>query len=486
MSSVSSYEGSDKDSFFQRSFVEGSNPRHSYLRKTDLLDTLDTSRLRDTDTWSVAATIDDQESVISAHGGGPPSIISSSRMTIDRETDDDRSTLDGEASIRDHLHDIHLSERDLVEKTHLLRGGGMGNDEDDDKRSRSNAAEFGDDGARSATGDFENSVASDDEDRIVDDQIMAPPQPQPSFASVNKSYAELMEENEILQSQLRNAQLAQKHQEEMISNLRNLTGCDDELFGKALNLSQIKEPVNEKPKYFAGGGVAAAAAGSASNTGDGSPLMHPVQPIVNARTLTQKLARLAETLTRFVQSTVDEEYRLQLEQALFLQITQSYLNSLPFGTENQHLLNTAYSDQIRRFHSTLGAYFAKWYRRQTVQSLSLNPATKEYLADMRNGLTEEMMRLLSTMPKTSGRSLDHMHIWDDILEMCAALSLEIHGGDADVTAQFITVGSSYDDQIMALVGPNTTTQGKHVKMAISPLFVDEEQVVLLPARVTLE
>ncbi|KAF1807040.1 hypothetical protein FB192DRAFT_1295478 [Mucor lusitanicus] len=443
MSSVSSYEGSDKDSFFQRSFIEGSSARHSYLRKTDLLDTLDTSRLRDTDTWSVAATIDDQESVISAHGGGPPSIISSSRMTMDRETDDDRSTLDGEASIRDHLHDMHLSER-------------MGNDEDDDKRSRSNAAEFGDDGARSATGDFENSVASDGEDeRIVDDQIMAPPQPQPSFASVNKSYAELMEENEILQSQLRNAQLAQKHQEEMISNLRNLTGCDDELFGKALNLSQIKEP-----------------AASA--------------PIVNARTLTQKLARLAETLTRFVQSTVDEEYRLQLEQALFLQITQSYLNSLPFGTENQHLLNTAYSDQIRRFHSTLGAYFAKWYRRQTVQSLSLNPATKEYLADMRNGLTEEMLRLLSTMPKTSGRSLDHMHIWDDILEMCAALSLEIHGGDADVTAQSIAVGSSYDDQVMALVGPNTTTQGKHVKMVISPLFVDEEQVVLLPARVTLE
>ncbi|KAI8641548.1 hypothetical protein BD408DRAFT_207181 [Parasitella parasitica] len=470
MSSVSSYEGSDKDSFFQRSFIEGPSARHSYLRKTDLLDTLDTSRLRDTDTWSVAATIDDQESVISALGGGPPSVISSSRMTMDRETDDDRSTLDGEASIRDHLHDIRLSERDLVEKTHLLQG----NEEDDDKRSRSNAAEFGDDGARSARGDFENSVASDDEDRIVDDQIMAPPQPQPSFATVNKSYAELMEENEILQSQLRNAQLAQKHQEEMISNLRNLTGCDDELFGKAMNLSQIKDPANQKskkdPNYFAAA----------------SPLSNPVQPIVNARTLTQKLAKLAETLTRFVQSTVDEEYRLQLEQALFLQIIQSYLNSLPFGTENQRLLNTAYSDQIRRFHSTLGAYFAKWYRRQTVQSLSLNPATKEYLADMRNGLTEEMSRLLSTMSKASGRSLDHMHIWEDILEMSAALSLEIHGGDADVTIQSIAVGCSYDERVMALVGPNTTTEGKHVKMVISPLFVDEEQVILLPARVTLD
>jgi hypothetical protein len=70
--------------------------------------------------------------------------------------------------------------------------------------------------------------------------------------------------------------------------------------------------------------------------------------------------------------------------------------------------------------------------------------------------------------------------------MCAALSLEIHGGDADVTAQSISVGCSYDDQVMALVGPNTTTEGKQVKMVISPLFVDEEQVVLLPARVTLE
>lgn len=468
MSSVSSYEGSDKDSFFQRSFVDGH--RHSYLRKTDLLDTLDaTSRLRDTDTWSVAATIDDQESVISAHGG-PPSIISSSRMTMDRETDDDHSTLDGETSIRDHLHDIHLHDnssrletlRDYDSNSHLLRGGGVDEDQDD-KRSRSNAAEFGDDGARSATADFDHSsVASDD--NVVDDQISAPPQPQPSFASVTKSYAQLLEENEILQSQLRNSQLTQKHQADMINNLRNLTGCDDELYGKALDLSGTEKDKKDKKD-------------------EGDIFDTHVQPIVNSRTLTHKLARLAETLTRFVHAAVQEEWRLTLEQSLFLHITTFYLNSLPFGTENQHLLNTAYSDQIRRFHSTLGTNFAKWYRRQTVQSLSLNPATKEYLQDMRNNLTDEMFKLLNTMTRTNG---EFMPIWDDILDLCAALSLEIHGGDADVTAQPIAVGSKFDQDIMALVGDMSTDSNKLVKMVISPLFVDEEEVVLLPARVVLE
>lgn len=486
MSSVSSYEGSDKDSFFQRSFVDGQ--RHSYLRKTDLLDTLDaTSRLRDTDTWSVAATIDDQESVISTHGG-PPSIISSSRMTMDRETDDDHSTLDGEASIRDHLHDIHLHDnntsrletlRDYEPNSHLLRGGSMDEDQDD-KRSRSNAAEFGDDGARSATADFDHSSVTSD-DNVVDDQISAPPQPQPSFASVTKSYAQLLEENEVLQSQLRNSQLAQKHQADMISNLRSLTGCDDELYDKALDLSHTSADTKEINSK----GNNNEKDNNKKEEEDGvfDSESTQVPPIVNSRTLTQKLARLAETLTRFVHTAVEEEWRLALEQSLFLHITRFYLNSLPFGTENQHLLNTAYSDQIRRFHSTLGTNFAKWYRRQTVQSLSLNPATKEYLEDMRANLTDEMMRLLNTMTRTEQ---DYMHIWNDILDLCAALSLEIHGGDADVTAQPIAVGSKFDQEIMAVVGETSGHKDKLVKMVISPLFVDEEEIVLLPARVVLE
>ncbi|RCH96673.1 hypothetical protein CU097_001377, partial [Rhizopus azygosporus] len=324
MSSVSSFEGSDKDSFFQRSFQDSpALARHSYLRKTDLLDTLDSGRARDTDAWSVAATIDDQESVISTHA------TSVSRLTHDRETDDDNNTID---DIRDQLQDIRLREvqnlRDLVGHPPPL--------DDEDKQSRSNAAEFGD--ARSSV-TFEHSVtgSSDDEPThdVVNDQISAPPQPQPSFASLmTKSYAELLEENEMLQAQLRNAQLAQKHQAEMIMNLKSLTGCNEEVYGKALALSQMKDDF-------------VTTAGPS---------------IVNSRTLTQKLARLAETVSRFVIAIVpeeNEEWKLSLEQSLYSHITQLYITSLPFGTENQHLLNTAYSDQISRFQSTLGANFAK-------------------------------------------------------------------------------------------------------------------------------
>ncbi|KAI8882684.1 hypothetical protein K501DRAFT_285726 [Backusella circina FSU 941] len=494
MSSVSSLEGSDRDSLFHKSFSEAA--RHSYLRKTDLLDTLDTSRLRDTDTWSVAATIDDQESVISAHGG-PPSIISSSRMTLDRETDDDRSTLDGESSIRDHLQDIHLNDgrletlRDLADH-HLLRGASL--DDEEDKRSRSNAAEFGDDGARSATGDFDHSITSDDEEdrvnnNVMDDQISAPPQPQPSFASVSKSYAELMEENEVLQSQLRNLQQTRKLQDDTILNLRNLTGCDEEVYVKALNLSHMNKP-----------GELSSNSSENRNQTEGSrneamffesPALsleeNPSAPIINARTLTHKLARLAEMITRFANAAVDDDrHKYSLEQTLYSQITDSFLNVLPFGTENQDLLNIAYSDQIRRFHSTLGSNFAKWYRKQTVQSLSLNPATKEYLEAMRSNLTNEMMQLLSTMQKKQPESMDHMRIWTNVLDLSAGLSLEIHGGDADVSAQSISVGSKYDEEVMAVIDDTESHDSKRVKMVISPLFVDDEEVVLLPARVVLE
>ncbi|KAG0756532.1 hypothetical protein G6F57_005422 [Rhizopus arrhizus] len=424
MSSVSSFEGSDKDSFFQRSFQD--NPalvRHAYLRKTDLLDTLDTGRTRDTDSWSVAATVDDQESVISSHAA------SISRLT---QTDDDNID-----DIRDQLQEVHL--RDIGE-------------DEDDKQSRSNAAEFGD-AQSSITFDVRDN-SDDEEHDVVDDQISAPPQPQPSFASsvVTKSYAELLEENEMLQAQLRSAQASQKHQSEMIMNLKNLTGCDEEVYGKALALSQMKDDFTTF--------------------------------VVNSRTLTQKLARLAETLSRFVIAVVKENegWRLSLEQSLYSHITQLYLTSLPFGTENQHLLNTAYADQISRFQSTLGSNFAKWYRRQTVQSLALNPATKEYLEDIQRHFTKEMLRLLNTDHMDD----DMMHIWDYILDLCASLSLEIHGGDADVSVQPIEVGSKYDQEIMAPIGDVNSAKDKLVKMTISPLFIDEEDIILLPARVVLE
>ncbi|KAG0764849.1 hypothetical protein G6F24_004895 [Rhizopus arrhizus] len=448
MSSVSSFEGSDKDSFFQKSFQD--NPalaRHSYLRKTDLLDTLDNGRTRDTDTWSVAATIDDQESVISTHAA------SINRLNHDRETDDDNNTVD---DVRDQLQDAHLREapnlRDIVGHPPL---------DEEDKQSRSNAAEFGD--ARSSV-TFEHSAAdsSDGEPNdVVDDQISAPPQPQPSFASVvNKSYAELMEENELLQAQLRSLQSAQKHQAEMIMNLKNLTGCDEEVYGKALALSQMK---NDEFAATAGPSV------------------------INSRTLTQKLARLAETLSRFVTMAAavvnkDEAWRLSLEQSLYSQITQLYLTSLPFGTENQHLLNTAYLDQICRFETTLGSNFAKWYRKQTVQSLTLNPATKEYLQDIQRHVTKKMLGLLDTDCMDD----ELMRIWDYILELCASLSLEIHRGDADVSVEHLQIGSKYDQDIMAPTDNISDYKNKLVKMSISPLFIDEEGVVLLPARVDMK
>ncbi|KAI9276158.1 hypothetical protein BY458DRAFT_506543 [Sporodiniella umbellata] len=417
MSSVSSFEGSEKDSFFHKSYQE--NPalvRHSYLRKTDLLDTLDNGK-RDTDSWSVAATIDDQESVISTH--------TANRASHYNTMED----------VRDQLEDVSLR----------------------DDKSRSNAAEFGD--ARSSI-TFDHSVRgnSDDEDTqdVVDDQISAPPQPQPGFVDT-KSYAELLEENELLLAQLRSAQSLQKHQAEMIMNLKSLTECDEEVYDKALALSQMKDDF-------------------VSTTGPS---------VVNSRTLTQKLARLAETLIRFVIALVPQEnegWRLQLEQTLYSHITQLYLTSLPFGTENQHLLNTAYADQISRFQTTLGSNFAKWYRKQTVQSLALNPATNEYLQNIQEHFTKEILRLLDV----DSMNEDIKPIWEYILDLCASLSLEIHGGDADVSVQHIQEQSKYDQDIMAPIGNLNNEHAKSVKMSISPLFIDEDEIVLLPARVVLE
>ncbi|KAF7728515.1 hypothetical protein EC973_005919 [Apophysomyces ossiformis] len=508
MSSVSSHEGSEKDSHFYRSFPDGLASRYAYMRKTDLLDTFDSSRSRDTDTWSVAATIDDQESVISGLGG-TASIVSSSRMTVEgRETDDDRSTLDGMhdgASARDSFQ-LGSSAAEIAVRLETLQDldspqiqdnmSSIAGEDGEDKRSRSNAAEFGDDGTRSAAADFDHSETSDDEHDvhthdIVNDDISAPPQPQPSFASVTKSYAELMEENELLHNRLRNLQIAQKHQADVIENLRLLTGCDEEVYVKALDLSHVRPEELEKlsadampSSLLASHPASNGSAGGSNSAGSQEEVdmdHTQVPPIVNARTLTQRLARLAELLITFVHASVGQDWRITLEQFLFTQITESYLISLPFGTENQELLNTAYSDQIRRFQSTLGSNFAKWYRRQTVQSLSLNLATKEYLQQMRDRVTERVVDML----KKSNRQLEHERQWDEILDLCADLSLEIHGGDADVSAQPIAVGSKYDEEIMAVVG-NVNTENKTVKLVVSPLFIDEDETVLLPARVLLE
>lgn len=474
--SVSSHDGSEKDSGLFHRMSEGFPHRYAAMRKTDLLDTLDV-RHRDTDTWSVAATIDDQESVISG-AGGTASIVSSSRATVEgRETDDDRSTLDGGGNASDAIHPALLTSFRL-ETLRDLDGGSGGGGQDtastiDDNRSRSNAAEFGDEGTRSAATDFDQSDTSDDEQggghqhRVVNDDISAPPQPQPSFASVTKSFAELMEENEALHTQLRNLQIAQKHQSELIENLRSLTNCNEEVYGQALHLSQVTP--EELERWNQQSRVPSAAV-SSSSTG------REQQEATSAHSLAQQLARLAELVTRYTQLVdhQDDTAKIRFEQDLFAHIVSAYFDSLPFGTENQELLNLAYSDQMRRFQTTLGAHFAKWYRRQTVQSLSLNPASKEHLERLRIDLTDKFYRN------------QHKQEWDELLEHCAALSLVIHAGDADVTTQQVEQGAKYDPHIMAVVGDERADDTKSVKTVLTPLFINEEQVVLMPARVILQ
>ncbi|ORZ20229.1 hypothetical protein BCR42DRAFT_408288 [Absidia repens] len=664
MSSVSSHDGSDKDSLRHKGNSDGLPSRYASLRKTDLLDAMETFKNRDTDSWSVAATIDDQESVISMQG---VTLASSSTTTLDTihnvSNDDDslsgrilvtslgkdncitisntssnnnngnnhsnsnsnsnnngnNNSNDTNASQSSINHsdlvsqkDEHMIQplaletlRDLADHNSITTGG-----DDDDKQSRSNAAEFGDDGTRSAATDFDDSDSGDndsghgtgsrggndnDDDNsnhdhlrlgitgegqnshpsqqerssrhhrrqrqhhdVVNDSIAAPPQPQPSFTPVAKSYVELLEENDILQTQIHNLRITQKHQAKVIDNLRSLTECTEKVFDKAINLcqltpdeqqhlikvSQIQQDSNQQhgrqlqlrsdgsqqqeheqerqqhestleqqlqqhqhhhPHHHSEEGSSCAGFSDPTET---------TTPIVYAHTITELLSQLSLRVHQFVVATVDMPWQLLLEQHLFAAITDAYLMALPFGTDNQQLLNTAYRDQLRRFQSTLGSSFAKWYRRQTVQSLSLNPATKEYLEHMKEQLSLQLVEVLNKREmQKAGQppKVDH-DAWSDVLHWCRNLSLEIHGGDADVIVQPITTGIDFDADIMTKVvaddqlerytisndtsvpshsTPNddasdsVTTMGK-VKFVISPLFIDEDDRVLLTARVLLE
>ncbi|KAI8379413.1 uncharacterized protein BYT42DRAFT_496167 [Radiomyces spectabilis] len=444
MSSISSHEGSEKDAFFPRP-LETLPPRYSYLRKTDLLDTLDVIvRSRDTDSWSVAATVDDQDSVISGHGGG-----GNGHAQYPILMTDDASSLPLESLREMDIRSFHDSASILT---------------DEDKYPRSVAAECGDDGARSQA-DFQSDSSDEDEDLdrpvVVDDEIAAPPQPQPSFASVTRPYAELLEENEELREQIHGLQLASKHQAEVIGNLRALLKPDASAAGPY-------EHVNMESYVL-----------TPSSHQDHAQKREPYI-IVNTRTLTQQLARLAERLTCFARDIAWTDDIVQIEQAIFSRLVETYFEALPFGTENQHLLNTAYADQIRRFQSTLGPDFAKWYRRQTVQSLFLNHATKEYLQLLRSEMTLWLQDFLGA------GHIEHKQQWEDILDLCSGLSLEIHAGDTDVFARAIPQGTPYNEEIMTVIGDQDADKSKMVKLLVSPLFIDEEQAVLLPARVILE
>ncbi|ORX55666.1 hypothetical protein DM01DRAFT_1335057 [Hesseltinella vesiculosa] len=566
MSYESSVDASDKDSVRQKNLSE--NLLATALRKTDLLDAMDGSRpSRDTDSWSVAATIDDQESVISVQGG-LVGLSSSSTTTL--------------SLMQEPQEDVHRLHRDEALGGSLAPlqetdDAPLGVDDDDDKGSRSNAAEFGDNGSRSTATDFDDldrdkdqygrarrrplsnadghdhahSDKDDDDDddehdaphHVVNDSISAPPQPQPSFTPMAKSYVELMEENDLLLSQIRDLRMTQKQQAQMIDHLRHLT--DPTVFDQAMHLSASPSSLPPPPLLDEASTAAAPSsipatptttvdvamaaarphsspASSGSRELGGHPLHHglplhligsfdstgellpgepvedptassptatlhphdtPILPTHSLTSIADLLARLSEQLHQFATGTVDEPFQLDLEQHLYSTVIDAYLLPLPFGTSNQQLLNTAYRDQLRRFQSTLGSNFAKWYRRQTVQSLALNPATKEYLEHTREQILLQLMDTLASMKKNELRPQVNHQQWVELMQCCQRLSLEIHGAEADVFIEPITIGTDFDQDSMLLAAASKP-QGK-VKQVIRPLFINENEQILLSAKVLL-
>lgn len=521
MSSVSSYDGSEKDLFHQRT-LDGFMPRHSYLRKSDFLDSFDNTRSpsRDTDAWSVAATVDDQESVISTN-------TQKSRLVHD--TDDDNLTVEGitpSIPTNSISLDLNVNSLDIAS----LEVDTLASQADDDKyarslTSRSVAAEYGDqttDGFgselslthdddddddvdegrnndidystegqtdRDDEDDFRNDRHSDDQHEdlyddergriqqqqhhhrrhqhrhhlshspvAVDDAIRAPTEPQPSIATEDKSYTHLIEENEILQAQLRHLETTTKQQQDIIASMQSH--------------HYHHQPYNDL-----------------------------LVGELNSSILSQQLTTWAGLVTSFAkQWTTTPAQQRQVEQDLFHHVMEYYLHSLPFGTENQVLLNTAYQDQLVRFHNTLGSNFAKWYRRQTVQSLARNPATQDYLHVVRVLITQHICRVLDADPAMLTESTE----WQTLLDHCARLSLELHSSEQDVLIRPVAPGTIYDSRIMTVmdgIDPScaadngnaldssvaNANDAEHlIKSMVCPLFIDEEDTVLLPARVTLE
>ncbi|KAI9299921.1 hypothetical protein BJ944DRAFT_273713 [Cunninghamella echinulata] len=330
---------------------------------------------------------------------------------------------------------------------------------------------------------------------------------------------ELLEENDILHAQIQTLRMQQKHQAQIIGELRNLTECSKEDFDKAINLttgimddrdsgntsnnnqneddnnkivktksSQQQQQLSLNEPESLVNTTATTTTTTTTTTISLGSYAHDIKDVLKS---------LVDNINQFVKETVDEQWQLLLEKGLFSAITEKYLIALPFGTDNQDLLNTAYRDQLRRFQSTLGASFAKWYRRQTVQSLSLNPATKEYFEHMKTVLTDQLCTILEkhSMTKSDAPPIVDDILWNNVLHWSRYLSLELHGGEADVIVQPIVEGSPYDQDIMEIIGQemknsNNTDDNisydRKVTFVSSPLFIDEDDNVLLPARVLLD
>ncbi|CAO3634754.1 unnamed protein product [Cunninghamella blakesleeana] len=518
---------------------------------------------RDTDTWSVAATVDDQESVISTN-------TQKSRLIHDVEEDeDDNMILDGitspspllnkntinnnnnnnnsinnNSNNSNHHSNNHSNIRfEIEEDIEALDIDTIASQGDDEKyarsiTSRSVAAEYGDrttDGFGSELSlthdDVDDDIIDDvDDDNgssnssirnnnmnenrhrhhsntinghhgnsmnnntneddsmngndnntrrhhrhhhhhhsntvAVDDCIRAPTEPQPSIATVDKSYSHLLEENELLQSQLRQMEITTKQQQEIIATLQS----------------------HHQPYHQ----LSSSSSSSLTNHDE-----------LNSAILSQRLTKWAELVAGFAKTwTKTSLQQRQVEEDLFHHVLEYYLHSLPFGTENQVLLNTAYQDQLTRFHSTLGASFAKWYRRQTVQSLARNPATQDYLHAARMLITQHICRILDANPAELTESSE----WQSLLDHCARLSLELHGGEYDVMIRPFPPHTIYNEDIMTVVDDDNNNNNnnkdnenkeedastpsndneRHIKLMLCPLFIDEQDNVLLPARVILE
>lgn len=497
MSSVSSH-GSSNDQVPQ-------HPRFTFLRKTDILDSLDASSDRgyEADRWSVAATIDDDtNSVISGTGGGTRSITGGP----DKEHDD---------------HEERRADRRAEERPREIV-----EEDDEDKRENDivnsetleDEEDHGFDDSRSAVADF------------GDDEISAPPQPQPSFV-VTKSYQELLEENELLASQLRDLELAHKQQSQLVENLKVLADGNEDLAHKALQTkdtaeqhfkeraeqAEDKEDILAKIESATAAGVVGAAANSSSSSSSGN--------VISNSTLADKIKRLTAGVSSLVSSVAayplnnsNPEHlkilltahldpadpalvspataspalvALVIEKQFNDHLVSSYLNPLPFGTSDHEGLNSAYAAQLSRFRSTLGQDAAAWFRKQTLRSLPLHPDTRAYLQTTAANLGTALSTLIAaTYVVSADRVAEHRRQIGAILEQAEELSLEIHAGERDVCAQEVERGTTVDEEIMSVVNLRTQAQAKPgeeqlVRFVVSPVFVDEEGYVLASAKVVV-
>ncbi|KAI8071505.1 hypothetical protein BC940DRAFT_293030 [Gongronella butleri] len=223
-------------------------------------------------------------------------------------------------------------------------------------------------------------------------------------------YERLVEENALLLSQLRCLELTTKHQQEIIANLQ----------------SHHQQPLLD----LATDGMDA------------------------TTTLAQQLMQWAELISVFSRQWTTQDQRWQVEKDLVQHMLEYFLLVLPFGTENQVLLNTAYRDQLSRFQKTLGPTFAKWYRQQTVQSLARNPASRDYLQAVRMLMTQHVTRVLEAADPTL---LTASKEWQALLNQCTRLSLELHGGDHDVIIRNVAPGDSFDENTMTALDEKDET-----------------------------